>query len=115
MGVSAGAVQLGQVGWSDEGCVPPNLFETLGLVPFIVGAHGEREDWAELKEVVRTAGRGRVGLGIAAGGGAIYHSDNSLEPIRQPLHEFELIGTELRQRLLLPSSVGDIQAATEIC
>lgn len=115
MGVSAGAVQLGQAGWSDGGGTPRTLFDTLGLVPFVVAAHDEQNDWEELKEAVRQAGGVRRGLGIPTGGGAAYHPDRSLEPIRHALHEIELLGGELKQRLLLPPGAGQIQEAAEVC
>jgi peptidase E len=101
IGVSAGAVQLGLYGWAEED--PMNLIQTLRLVPFIVSAHDEKQDWASLKKAVQMAGLNVRGIGIPHGGGAIFRSDNSLEPIRFPLHEFTRRENEIEHNLLHPS------------
>ena len=88
IGVSAGAVQLGLMSWRDGDNPPGNFIEHLKLVPFIISAHDERGDWEALKSSVQLMGGRLRGLGLPTGGGAIYHPDHSLEPIRHPLHEF---------------------------
>jgi peptidase E len=101
IGVSAGAVQLGIKGWKTEG--EKNVtFDTLRLVPFVVDAHDE-PGWSELLQVVPRAGEHARGFGIPTGGGAVYHPDYSVEPIRHPLTEVSLTeeGT-VRQALLFP-------------
>jgi len=93
LGVSAGAVHLG---WG-----------YLNLVPALIGAHEETEDWPDLRRRL-AASRERVrGLGIPTGGGFIYHSDGTAEAVRRPLHEmiWEEGGEGIRDSLLLP--VGD--------
>lgn len=45
-----------------------SLFGCLGLVPYTFGAHGEKEDWAELNCALRLMGCGAVGHGLSNGG-----------------------------------------------
>lgn len=88
VGVSAGAVQLGLMGWTTVGS-PDVLetFDTLQLIPYVIAAHDEDREWTELHQAVRSAG-GRVrGVGLPSGGGAVYHPDDRLEPIRYPVYE----------------------------
>lgn len=101
MGISAGAMQLGERAWSETGPGAEALFPVLGLAPFIVGAH-EQPDWTGLKRAVREAGPGARGIGIPAGGGALLHPDQSLEPVRHPLVEFRNEEGTLRETLLYP-------------
>ena len=88
IGISAGAVQLGLYGWR--------------LVPYIVSAHDEKRDWAELKQAVQTAGPNVRGIGIPHGGGAIFHMDQSLKPVRFSIHEFTVRENEIEHNVLLP-------------
>ena len=98
VGVSAGAVQLGSAGHEE----PPSsngsdtavqdtepLCEPLPgfrFLPFVVGVH-DAPEWSGLRRAVRRQGEGTRGIGIPAGGGAIFHRDGSLEPVRHPLVE----------------------------
>jgi peptidase E len=106
LGVSAGAVQLGLKGWDDKG-----PFDTLRLVPFVIDAHDE-PSWAQLYKVVPKAGEHARGFGIPTGGGAVYHPDYSVEPIRHPLTEVSLTeeGT-VRQALLFPGETAEADEA----
>jgi hypothetical protein len=97
VGVSAGAVQLGQRLPGAGG----TWIDGLRLVPMIVGAHEEPE-WASLDEGVRRAEGTVRGLGIPAGGGAVVHADLTVEPIRRGLVEVALVEEEIRRALLLP-------------
>jgi cyanophycinase len=103
VGVSAGAVQLGRFGWPEENRTPERLFTTFGIVPAVVGVHEERDDWAVLREVVRMLGGAINGIGIPAGGGAIYHPDQTLVPIRYPLVEFQITESGERRAMGWPS------------
>jgi cyanophycinase len=106
IGVSAGAVQLGLKGWSEEdGSF--RTFDTLRLVPFILDAHDE-PGWTHLLGMVPKAGEHARGFGIPAGGGAVYHPDYSVEPIRHPLTEVSL-GEEgqVKQALLFPGETTE--------
>ncbi len=100
MGISAGAVQLGQRGFSEGGGAP---FDTFQLVPMVVDVHDEPE-WSRLNAVVKGLPEHTRGLGIPLGGGAIIHADLSVEPVRKQLLELHLVEGELRTALLLPGS-----------
>ena len=86
IGVSAGAVQLGL------GCLAADgsLIETFKLVPFIIGAHEESNNWKTTTELLRLSGPGTTAIGLPAGGGAIYHPDHTIEPLRKPLVRLSL-------------------------
>lgn len=86
IGVSAGAVQLGVGGLAADG----SLIETFKLVPFIIGAHEESDNWRTSTEVLRLSATNTRAIGLRAGGGAIYHSDHTLEPLRHPFVELSL-------------------------
>jgi len=103
IGVSAGAVQLGLFGLAQEG--PLNkLIDTLKLVPFIIGAHEEKQEWRSLKEAVELLNGSAQGIGIPMGGGLIYYPDQSIEAIRYPLSEFSMREGLIHSNLLLPTT-----------
>ena len=81
IGISAGAVQLGLCGRAADG----SLIETFKLVPFIIGAHEEFDNWKTTTELLRLSGPGKTAIGLPAGGGAIYRHDHTLEALRHPL------------------------------
>jgi cyanophycinase len=81
IGISAGAVQLGLCGLAADG----SLIETFKLVPFIIGAHEESNNWKTTRELLRLSGPGKTAIGLPTGGGAIYHPDHTIEPLRKPL------------------------------
>jgi hypothetical protein len=101
MGISAGAMQLGARAWSESEPVAAETFPAFGLAPFLVGAH-EQPEWTGLKRAVREAGPEARGIGIPAGGGALLHPDQSLEPVRHPLVELRYEEGTLRETLLYP-------------
>lgn len=79
IGTSAGAVQLGLCGLAAEG----SLIETFKLVPFVIGAHEESTNWTSTKETLRLSAPGTPAIGLPTGGGALYHADGTLEPVRR--------------------------------
>jgi cyanophycinase len=81
IGISAGAVQLGLGGLAADG----SLIETFQLVPFVIGAHEESDNWKTTRELLRLSRANTRAIGLPTGGGAIYHADKTLEPIRHPL------------------------------
>lgn len=113
VGVSAGAVQLGMAGWPEGRTA--ELFATWGLVPFLVGAHAEEGDWAELRAAVRAHDGQAVGFGIPRGGGMAYHPDGTVEPIRHPLVEVRAVDGRVTTAMVLPSSAraGDADGEGE--
>ncbi len=107
IGISAGAIQLGLKGWDENG-----TFDTLCLVPFVVDAHDEPA-WSGLLAVLPRAGEHARGFGIPTGGGAVYHPDYSVEPVRHPLTEVELAENGPRQALLFPGETAEAPPAEE--
>jgi len=81
IGISAGAVQLGLCGLAADG----SLIETFKLVPFVIGAHEESNKWKTTMDLMRLSANNTTGIGLPTGGGAIYHPDQTLEPLRHPL------------------------------
>ena len=77
IGISAGAVQLGLCGLAADG----SLFETFKLVPFIIGAHEESNNWKTTTDLLRLSATNTRAIGLPTGGGAIYE-DKTLEPLR---------------------------------
>jgi hypothetical protein len=103
MGISAGAIQLGLFGWPEVAePQPEDYFKTLGLFPLIVSAHDEKNEWASLKKALSVANLADLGVGIPSGGGLIYYPDNSIKPVRHPLHEFVLADKQITGSLLFP-------------
>jgi cyanophycinase len=82
IGISAGAVQLG-LGY-------------LKLVPFIIGAHEESTNWKTTRELLRLSGSNTRAIGLPTGGGALYHPDHTVEPLRHPLKEITWMPTRRR-------------------
>ncbi|HEX7243541.1 MAG TPA: Type 1 glutamine amidotransferase-like domain-containing protein [Longimicrobiaceae bacterium] len=101
MGISAGAIQLGPRGWRGSSPGPGDLFDTLGLLPFVVDAHAEAT-WRRLRQVLLLVGEGARGIGIPAGGAAVVHPDGAVEAVRHPVTELSVSGGAVRQRLLAP-------------
>lgn len=104
VGISAGAVQLGLGGWGQLGIEGP-LIDTFRIIPHLVGAHEEAQEWLPLKTGVGRLGEHVRGYGLPAGGGMIYHPDHSVEPLRKPVVELRLQRGEVRQSLLFPGAV----------
>jgi peptidase E len=103
VGLSAGAIQLGLQAAAEDG-TPVDSFR---LVPFVVDVHDE-PTWAHLPQRVRRGGEHARGYGIPTGGGALYHSDYSLEPVRHPVTEIEIDAEgEARSSLVLPGQRED--------
>jgi hypothetical protein len=83
MGVSAGAVQLGRGGITDD---ESKIMPTFGFMPFYVGAHEERDDWRSLRKLVTLLPDNLRAIGIPFGGGIVYH-EGELTPVHKPLFE----------------------------
>lgn len=98
MGISAGAMLLGQRAWAKG--EPP--FDGLRLAPAVVGAHEEPE-WAGLTEIVKGM-EGARGLGIPLGGGAVVYADWTVEPVRRTLVEIRVEEGEVKRAMLFPGA-----------
>jgi cyanophycinase len=86
LGISAGAVQLGYGGLTeDESAVIP----TFGFLGLYVGVHEEREDWKSLRLALSLQNPPVHGIGIPSGGGVMFYAGD-LYPIRKPLFEIEI-------------------------
>ena len=101
IGVSAGAIQLAQKGWT-ESQDAYELFSTFQLIPLIIDVHDEPL-WERLHKIIRQEGEYSKGIGIPLGGGAIFHPDGSIEAIRHPLTELTISNDTIRQSLIFPS------------
>jgi len=102
LGVSAGAVQLGLFGLVEAEGSFNRLFDTFQLVPFIIGAHEEKEEWRSLGETIQLLDGRAKGIGIPTGGGMVYYQDQSIEAIRFPLYELSMNDGRMSYSLLTP-------------
>jgi len=100
VGVSAGAIQLGL--GSLTRAEQPKTLNLFGFAPFFVSAHEEISEWFDLRALVNLAQPGVRGVGIPAGGAAIYWPDGTLQPIRRPLIEFVKTDDHVNEGVLLP-------------
>lgn len=91
IGISAGAVQLGLCCLAADGSV----VETFALAPFVIGAHEESDNWRTTIELLQLSGSTKPAIGLPKGGGAVYHPDHTLEPLRYPLVELSFEGEHL--------------------
>lgn len=100
MGVSAGAIQLGL------GCLStsaqPKQIDMFRFVPFYIGAHDEANDWWDMRALVNLSPNDTRAIGIPAGGGAVYQSDGTLEPLRKPLIEIVKQDSKITENLMVP-------------
>ena len=96
IGTSAGAIQLGQLGWHDKPHLTnTDLCSTFGFIPAIFGAHDEQQNWRSLRQMVTQTGGTLPGLGIQAGAGLIVTPDNNVQAIRKPAISFSIKDEQL--------------------
>jgi hypothetical protein len=100
MGVSAGAVQLGLGCLSNS--AQPKQIDMFRFAPFYVGAHDEENDWWDLRALVNLCQCDTRAIGLPAGGGAVYYSDGTLEPLRKPLIEIVKQDSKITENLMAP-------------
>ncbi|MBD3225077.1 MAG: hypothetical protein GF313_10140 [Caldithrix sp.] len=103
IGVSAGAIQLGLYGWdlTEQGNL--NVFETMKLIPMVIHAHNEAENWTILKQVLKKIDHWTVGLGMPIRSGLLCHNDHTIEVVNQPVYEFTRQEDTILENLILPS------------
>ncbi len=99
MGISAGAILLGALGWEGERPTVEGLFPALGLVPMVISVH-EDPGWPLLRIALSHGGIGNQGVGIPMGGGLFYHASRHVEPIHRPTCHFSNDGGTLRETAL---------------
>jgi len=84
-GLSAGCIMMGQhwVHWDiEDDDSTSSLFDCLNFVPMTFDAHGENEDWKELKCALRLLGSGADGYGLSDGGFYCVDSEGHLTSFR---------------------------------
>ena len=86
LGISAGAVQLGCGGLTEDGSA---VIPTFGFLGLYVGVHEEREGWKSLRLALSHQNPPVHGVGIPSGGGVMFYAGD-LYPIRKPLFEIEI-------------------------
>jgi peptidase E len=104
LGVSAGAVHLGLSAQGDDGDDSKKGVDTLQIVPFIVSAHDEANEWSGLKSQVLSRGEFARGVGIPFGSGFIYHPDHTIEPIKGSIVEIGQQNCEISINILFPEA-----------
>jgi cyanophycinase len=98
IGLSAGSIMLARswVRWSDpEDDATAEDFPCLGLAPLLCDTHAEKDEWDELKALLRLTGT-PVGYGIPAGGALRVGADGSLAAMGRPVRRVELEGGRAR-------------------
>lgn len=100
IGISAGAIQLGLAGWTHNSQTEGEIFNTLQIVPVLIDAHAENENWNQLQQVLRAKKECSRGIGIPSGGGLIFYPDGRVTALRFPAIHFLKTGREiLRQEI----------------
>ncbi|MCV7412621.1 peptidase [Mycobacterium florentinum] len=101
VGISAGAVQLGEYGIveASQSCAT-ELFDVFKLVPTVVDTHDERANWARLSRAIQSLQGAATGLGIPSGSGVVVHPDGAIEPLRRPVHQFRFEGAHVTDTLI---------------
>jgi cyanophycinase-like exopeptidase len=90
-GTSAGSILLSQnwVRWrdaNDNGSA--EIFPCLGLAPVLCDAHGEEDDWEELKVLLALSPTGAIGHGIVSGAAMVVGPDGSLSALGGEVDRF---------------------------
>ncbi|HVG44235.1 MAG TPA: Type 1 glutamine amidotransferase-like domain-containing protein [Longimicrobium sp.] len=102
VGVSAGAVHLGSMGWLGDAPAEGELVGTLGIVPFPVDAHDEEGGWRRLRQLLVRSPLGSFGIGVPAGGGVVHHPDGTLEPVGKSAVELRVEEDRIVESILYP-------------
>lgn len=102
VGVSAGAVHLGALGWLGDEPAEGELVGALGIVPFSVDAHDEAHGWRRLRQLVLRSLPGSFGIGVPTGGGIIHHPDGTAEPVGRGAVELRAEDDRIVESILYP-------------
>jgi peptidase E len=99
IGLSAGSIMLARswVRWPDAGNdAAAETFPCLGFAPLLCDMHAEKEDWEELKTLLRLSGP-ETGFGIPAGAALRVRADGSLSAMGKPLPRFHIQDGQLQR------------------
>jgi cyanophycinase-like exopeptidase len=82
-GLSAGAIMLARawVRWKDDHDSVGGLFPCLGIADVLCDVHGEKEDWDELRALLRLSPDSSSGYGIRAGSAMRVDPDGTVKPL----------------------------------
>jgi len=92
IGLSAGSIMLAAswVRWADPADdATAEVFPCLGLAPVLCDTHAEKEEWEELRLLLRLAGA-EIGYGIPAGAALCVGPDGSTSALGKPVQRFVL-------------------------
>ena len=84
IGLSAGSVMLGRewITWPDpDDDTTARMFPCMGFAPVICDAHGEEDDWQELRAAMKLQPPGVCGYGISAPAMLRIHPDGRMESL----------------------------------
>jgi cyanophycinase-like exopeptidase len=109
IGVSAGAVQLGQGGPFDSATTSSKSagsgpLRTFGLVPQWVDVHDEKNQWRRLRSFLSTCEKGACGLGLPFGSGVMFHPGGSMRAIKSPIQQFVRTESDVNEDSVPPVS-----------
>lgn len=102
VGVSAGAIHLGAMGWLGDEPADGEMVGALGIVPFSVDAHDEEGGWRRLRQLIARSLPGSAGIGVPFGGAIIHHPDGTVEPVGRAAVEFRLVDDRIVESILYP-------------
>jgi cyanophycinase len=102
VGVSAGAVHLGAMGWLGDEPAEGELVGALGIVPYSVDAHDEANGWRRLRKLLGRSLPGSVAIGVPAGGGIVHHPDGTVEPVGRSAVELRVEDDRIIESILYP-------------
>ena len=82
-GVSAGSIMLARawVRWENDDDSAGGLFPCLRIADILCDAHGEEENWRELRALLKLSPESSIGYGIRAGSAIRVDPDGTVEPI----------------------------------
>lgn len=103
LGLSAGSIMLAQswVRWPDAGNdATVETFPCLGLAPLFCDTHAEKEEWDELKVLLKLTGAA-VGYGIPSGAALRVSANGSLLALGKPVQQLAWRGG-------VPERVGEL-------
>ena len=104
VGVSAGAIQLGRIGWSIKEGNSYQFFECLNLAPYLVHIHQEENQWRVLKDIISNYYPGEHGLGIPGKGGLVCYPNHSIQSIKKTAFEIQNVDGKLWENYIFPAN-----------